>query len=256
MGGCFLLRKAGMTEYRVRHGADSYGHAVGVILIEVSTPFIPGDVGNASTFPFPVLYKTVSGVTLSSLIDRGDTGSVDDVIAVARELERHGVRVITSDCGYMIHYQARVAAAVSVPVVLSSLLMLPMLEAGLPATGKIGVICANKARLTEKMLRLAGMRNPERTAIAGMEDSEAFRKPVLEEFPILDSEAIEKDICARAKTLIETNPEIGPILLECSNMPAYGHAVQRVTGRPVFDFTTMLAAYHSASFRAPFAGYY
>lgn len=247
---------AGMTEYRVRPGAESYGHAVGVILIEVSTPFIPGDVGNASTFPFPVLYKTVPGVTLDGLIERSDTGRLDAVIETARYLERHGVRLIASDCGYMIHYQEKVAAAVSVPVVLSSLLMLPMLEAGLGRDAKVGVICANRRRLTDGMLRLAGMRDPRRAVVYGMEESAAFRKPVLEEYPVLDSDAVEADLCAVARTMVEAHPETGPILLECSNMPSYAHAVQKGTGRPVFDFTTMIGAYHSAAFRRPFLGFY
>lgn len=245
-----------MAEYTVRRGAESYGHAVGIILVEVSTPFIPGDVGNASTFPFPVLYKTAPGVTLPALIDRADTGSLDAVVDAARYLERHGVRLITSDCGYMIHYQAPVAAAVSVPVALSSLLMLPSLEAALPAKGKIGVVCANSERLTTDMLRLAGMRDPERAIVVGMEGSEAFRKPVLEEYPVLDAQAIERELRTRAGELVSAHPEIGPIVLECSNMPAYAHAVQQETRRPVFDFTTMIAGYHSASYRTPFAGYY
>lgn len=245
-----------MAIYKVRENAESYGHAVGIILVDVRTPFIPGDVGNASTYPFPVVYRTVPEVTLERLIEQGDKSLTDNVINTARELENMGVRAIASDCGYMIHFQAEVAAAVSVPVIMSSLIQLPMLERSIGPERKIGVICANKPRLTNDMLALAGLRDPGRVVIRGMQDSAAFRSPILDEEPLLDDELIEKDITDTARELVAAHPEVGPILLECSNMPPYAHAIQRATGRPVFDFTTLIGVYFAAAFRRPFAGFY
>ena len=245
-----------MAIYKVRENAESYGHAVGIILVDVRTPFIPGDVGNASTYPFPVVYRTVPDVTLERLIDKGDKSLTNNVIQTARELEDMGVRAIASDCGYMIHFQAEVAAAVSVPVIMSSLIQLPMLERSIGPDRKIGVICANKPRLTSDMLALAGLRDPDRVIIRGMQDAPAFRSPILDEEPFLDDELITGEITDTAKELVTSHPEVGPILLECSNMPPYAHAIQRVTGRPVFDFTTLIGVYFAASFRKPFAGFY
>ena len=245
-----------MAIYKVRENAESYDHAVGIILVDVRTPFIPGDVGNASTYPFPVVYRTVPEVTLERLIEQGDKSLTDNVINTARELENMGVRAIASDCGYMIHFQAEVAAAVSVPVIMSSLIQLPMLERSIGPERKIGVICANKPRLTNDMLALAGLRDPGRVVIRGMQDSAAFRSPILDEEPLLNDELIEKDITDTARELVAAHPEVGPILLECSNMPPYAHAIQRATGRPVFDFTTLIGVYFAAAFRRPFAGFY
>lgn len=245
-----------MALYEVRKNAESYGHAVGIILVDVRTPFIPGDVGNASTYPFPVVYRTVPDVTLERLIDKGDKSLTGNVIQTAKELEDMGVRAIASDCGYMIHFQAEVAAAVSVPVIMSSLIQLPMLERSIGPDRKIGVICANKPRLTNDMLALAGLRDPNRVVIRGMQDAPAFRSPILDEEPLLDDELITKEITDVAKELVASHPEVGPILLECSNMPPYAHAIQRVTGRPVFDFTTLIGVYFAASFRKPFTGFY
>ena len=166
------------------------------------------------------------------------------------------MRAIASDCGYMIHFQAEVAAAVSVPVIMSSLIQLPMLERSIGPERKIGVICANKPRLTNDMLALAGLRDPGRVVIRGMQDSAAFRSPILDEEPLLNDELIEKDITDTARELVAAHPEVGPILLECSNMPPYAHAIQRATGRPVFDFTTLIGVYFAAAFRRPFAGFY
>ncbi|MDR3038371.1 MAG: aspartate/glutamate racemase family protein [Candidatus Adiutrix sp.] len=245
-----------MTVYTVRRGAESYGHAIGILLVECRTPFIPGDVGNASTYPFPVVYLTVPNVTLTRLIDEGDKSLAGQVVAAAKKLEDLGVRAIASDCGYMIHFQAEVAAAVRVPAILSSLIQLPMLERSLGPNQRIGLICANRRRLTPDMLVLAGLSDPDRVIIRGMENSRPFRSPILDEEPQLDDELIERDITALAAEMTAAHPEIGLFLLECSNMPPYAHAIQKTTGRPVFDFTTLIGLYQSAAFRRPFTGFY
>lgn len=244
-----------MTVYTVRGNAESYGHAVGIILVDVRTPFIPGDVGNASTYSFPVVYRTAGDVSLDRLINQGDKSLTPSVIAVARELENLGVRAITSDCGYMLHFQKEVAAAVSVPVILSSLLQLPLLESAVGGA-KIGIICANKRRLAPELLDLAGMRDTSRAVIYGLEDCPAFRSPILDEEPVLDDVKIEKEVTDTARAMLADHPDVGAVLLECSNLPPYAHAVQRAVSRPVFDFTTMINLFQSAAFRRPFAGFY
>ncbi|MDR1045160.1 MAG: aspartate/glutamate racemase family protein, partial [Candidatus Adiutrix sp.] len=77
-----------------------------------------------------------------------------------------------------------------------------------------------------------------------------------DEEPLLDSELIEAGVVERARALVEKNPEIGPILLECSCLPPYAHAVQAATGRPVFDFITMINYFVGSQFRKAFGGFY
>ena len=245
-----------MAVYKVRRDVESYGHAIGILLIDCSTPFIPGDVGNASTYPFPVIYKTVPGVTLSRLIEERDLSLTEAVINAAKELEELGVRAISSDCGYMILFQKQVAEKLSIPVIMSSLIMLPMLERTIGPDQKIGVICANRKRLTPDLLDAAGVKDKANIVIIGMEEKPYFRAPILDEKNILDSDKIEKEIVEKATELVTSSPEISSILLECSNMPPYAHAVQKVTGRPVFDFTTLINLFYQASFRKPFEGFY
>ena len=245
-----------MALYTVRRGVESYGHAIGILLIDCSTPFIPGDVGNASTYGFPVLYKTVPDVTLTRLIEEGDLSLTKAVINTAKELEKAGVRAISSDCGYMIHFQRQVAAEVNVPVIMSSLIQLPMLERTIGPSKKIGVICANRKKLTPDLLDAAGVRDKSLFVIRGMEEKPYFRAPILDEKPELVYEEIEKEITSVASEMVSSHPEIGPILLECSNMPPYAHAVQKITGRAIFDFTTLINLFFVSSFRKPFEGIY
>lgn len=242
--------------YKVRSGVESYGHAIGILLIDCSTPFIPGDVGNASTYNYPVIYKTVPGVTLERLINKGDLSLTEKVVETAMELEQMGVRAITSDCGYMIHFQRQVAAALHVPVIMSSLIQIPLLERTIGDDQKIGVICANKKKLTPDLLDAAGVTDCDCIVIRGMEDKPYFSSPILAEEPELDSENIEKEMIETASELVHHHPEISSIVLECSNMPPYAHAIQRAINRPIFDFTTLIDLFYGASFRKPFNGFY
>jgi hypothetical protein len=245
-----------MPVFKVRPRADSYGHDIGILLIEARTPFIPGDVGNASTYRYPVLYRMVMDVTIERLIEDGDLSLTGRVIEAAKALEDAGVRAITSDCGYMLHFQEQVAAAVSVPVMLSSLLQLPFIDALLGPSQAIGVVCANRRRLTPDLLAKAHPHPRRPVHIAGLEDKPNFRAPVLDETDTLDSDKIEAEVVETALKLTEEHPEIGAMLLECSNLPPYAAAVARATGRPVFDFVTMIDHVRAASRRQPFAGHY
>lgn len=245
-----------MKQYHVRPGADRYGFAIGILLVDCATPFIPGDVGNASTYPYPVLYETVPGVTLERLINQGDENLVDSIIAAAQKMERLGVRAITSDCGYMVRYQEKVASAVKIPVILSSLLQLPLLERTIGANRKIGIVCANRQRLTPELLQIAGLSSPDKAVICGLEEQPNFRGPILDETGLLEPEKIGREVVETALAMVNAHPEIGAVLLECSNLPPYAHLVQQATGRPVFDFTTLINLYQGAGVRKAFQGIY
>lgn len=245
-----------MPVYKVRPHAESYGHDIGILLIDCRTPFIPGDVGNASSYPYPVLYRTVPDVTLERLIEQGDLSLTDKVIETARELEASGVTAITSDCGYMMHFQEQVAAAVSIPVMLSSLLQLPFMASLLGPGQAVGIICANRRRLTDELLAKANPNARIPVHVAGLESCPNFRGPILDETDTLDSDLIQSEVVATADALCAEHPEIGAILLECSNLPPYAHAVQSKTGRPVFDFVTMIDYVRAASRRRAYAGHY
>jgi len=245
-----------MPIYKTRPNAESYGHDIGVILIDCRTPFIPGDVGNASSYTYPILYRTVPDVTLERLIEQGDLSLTDNVVRTARELEAAGVRAITSDCGYMMHFQKQIAASVSIPVMLSSLLQLPFIMSTLPPDQTVGIVCANARRLTPELLALVNIQPGRQPAIIGLENTRHFRGPILDETDTLDSDAIEEEVVAASRQLCRENPHVGAILLECSNLPPYANAVQRATGLPVFDFMTMIDYVRAATRRKVYSGNY
>jgi hypothetical protein len=71
----------------------------------------------------------------------------------------------------------------------------------------------------------------------------------------LDLGNLDHEVRSVIRDLIECEPTIGALLLECSLLPPYAASVQREFGLPVFDFTTMINMVHSTLVRAPFQGY-
>jgi len=137
------------TQVSISEGRRVAGNAIGILLLDVLCPMLPGDVANASSYNFPVLYKVLEGVTAERVF-RADPAVLAEVIKGGKELEKQGVRAITSDCGFFGNYQKEVAATLDVPVFLSSLLQIPLISRALKPEQKIAVLCASSTSLTPK----------------------------------------------------------------------------------------------------------
>jgi hypothetical protein len=244
-----------MPVYKMRDSAEACGFAVGILLLDYKGPFVPGDVGNASSYDYPVLYRTVPNAT-SARVFGGDPELEVAVVAAARALEAQGVKGISSDCGYFINYQDVVARAVKIPVYLSSLLQLPFISACIGRKRPIGVICANARALGNHVLEMTGLGAGREVVIRGMQDEPVFGSSVTGSCAQLDPDVIEAEVVGVAKRMLRERPELGAILIECSMLPPYAKAVQDATGLPVFDFLTMIDYQQQAAHRRSYAGYY
>src|SRR5437762_6445737 len=121
-----------MTSGRVGGGFNQYGFTVGILMLDTRFPRIPGDMGNATTFPFPVRYHRVQGANPDLVVRRGAEGLLPAFVDGARQLEREGVGAVTTNCGFLVKFQRELAAAVTVPVFTSSLLLVPLVHQMLP----------------------------------------------------------------------------------------------------------------------------
>lgn len=221
-----------------RKSQSWYGESIGILILDAAYPCVPGNVGNATSYPFPVRYHEVEGASIDRLLNQCDPTLAGPFIAAALDLQARGVKAVTGACGFMAIFQPQVAAALDIPVFLSPLLQIPFIA---QITGRpVGVITANAARLTHAHFAACGVDAGIPLCIAGMEGCAEFRSAILEEKGTLDSEAIEAEVCAVARRLVADHPQVGAILLECSDLPPYAQAVQQATGRPVFDFNTMI----------------
>ncbi|TMQ23445.1 MAG: aspartate/glutamate racemase family protein [Candidatus Rokuibacteriota bacterium] len=242
-----------MTAARVRGGFNQYGFTVGILMLDTRFPRIPGDMGNAATFPFPVRYQRVAGASPDLVVRRGAAGLLPAFVDGARQLEREGVGAITTNCGFLVTYQRELAAAVAVPVFTSSLLLVPLVHRMLPPGRRVGIMTVNAASLGAEHLAAAGVGPDVPVAVAGLEGEKEFTRVLLGDEMELDVELAREEHVRVARRLVTDHPDVGAIVLECTNMPPYTADIQRETGRPVFDITTLVRMAHDglAAGRAP-----
>ena len=235
-----------MTTGRVRGGFNQFGFTVGILMLDTRFPRIPGDMGNAATFPFPVRYHRVAGADPDLVVRRGAEGLLPAFIEGARQLEREGVGAITTNCGFLIKYQPQLAGAVRVPVFTSSLLLVPLVHRMLAPGRSIGLMTVNAAGLTAEHLAGAGIGRDVLLVVAGMEGEKEFTRVLLDNELELDVDAARAEHVRVARRLVTDHPEVGAIVLECTNMPPYAADIQRVTGLPVFDIVSLVTMAHGA----------
>ncbi len=228
----------------VAGGKALYGASIGILMLEAQFPRIPGDMGNAETWPFPVHYKIVRSASPDRVVRKGAEGLLDLFIDAAHALIADGVDGITTNCGFLALYQRELQAALPVPVLTSSLMQVPLVQASLPAGKRVGVLTISKASMTPAHLEAAGL--AQDTPLWGTEDGEEFTRAILDNAPQMDITAAARDLVAAATAFQRAHPELGAIVLECTNMMPYARAVQLATGLPVFSIYSAVCWFQSA----------
>jgi len=233
-----------VEESRIAWGGKGlYGARVGILMLETRFPRIAGDMGNAETWPFPVLYKVVHGASPRRVVHDKAAGLLDAFLDAAEELVRLGADGITTTCGFLSLYQREISAHVGVPVATSSLMQLPLIERTLPPGKRVGVLTVSAADLTEEHL-LAADADPA-TPVVGTDNGSEFTRVMINDEERLDVAAAECDILAAGHTLVTGHPDVGAVLLECTNMVPYARTLSERLRLPVFSIYTFVTWFHA-----------
>ena len=228
---------------KVSGGKAVYGASVGILILEARFPRIPGDMGNALTWPFPVHYKVVRGASPDLVVRQGAEGLLPAFIAAAQELVADGVDGITTNCGFLSLIQAELQAAVPVPVATSSLMQVRLVNALLPPGKRAGVLTISGSTLTSAHLAAAGV--PDGTPIGTTEGGAEFTRAILGNEMELDVDAARADNIVAAKELIAAHPDIGALVLECTNMVPYAADIRGAINMPVFSIESFVTWFQS-----------
>lgn len=178
------------------------GFAIGVIAVDLRYPKLPGNVANATTFAFPVLYERVD-FPIEQLF-AGDSAIKGQVIEAARR--------------------------------------------------RVLVLTADAASVDDAFISHMGG-TPDRCLVCNVGDRESFAA-IRWGDTTLDNGRLAADLQSLAARACADHPEVGAILLECSDLPPYAAAIQAATGRPVFDFITLINWAHAAVVQTPYYGYF
>jgi Asp/Glu/hydantoin racemase len=229
---------------RLAHGGKAiYGARLGILMLEARFPRIPGDMGNAGTWPFPVLYKVVSGASPQRVVREKAAGLLPNFIAASQELEVLGADGITTNCGFLSLFQAELAASVSVPVATSSLMQVPLIQSTLTTGKRVGVLTVNAATLTPRHLTAIGVN--EAVPVVGTEGGREFTRVMIGNEPTMDVAAAELDILDAGRALVRRHADIGAIVLECTNMVPYARALRDELQVPVYDIYSFMIWFHA-----------
>ena len=235
-----------------RGGKTVFGASVGILMLETQFPRIPGDIGNALTWPFPVHFRVVRGATPDNVVRGAPLDRVGDFIEAAQDLVDMGCDGITTNCGFLSLLQGDMAAALGVPVAASSLMQVPLVDRLLPPGKRVGILTVSAATLSPDHLRAAGVALD--TPVVGTEGGRAFTRDILGDVPEIDFEACRLDLLDAARTLTDQHPEVGGIVLECTNMVPYAADIRAATGLPVWSIYSFVSWFQAGLMPRRFAG--
>ena len=207
-------------------------------MLETRFPRPRGDIGNAATFAFPVRYRTVRGASPRRVVVERDPSLLRPFVDAARSLQDDGAAAIATSCGFLALFQREMQAALALPVWTSSLLLVAELQAALGPARRVGIVTADAASLSADHLAAVGA--PLDTPIEGLALDSAFRSTLLDDRAELDADEAAAATVGAAQRLVARRPDVGAIVLECTNMPPYADAVRTTTGLPVHDITTLI----------------
>lgn len=215
---------------------------LGILMLDTHFPRIPGDVGHPASFDFDVRYRVVQGATPEAIVKGDSRHWIEAFISAGQNLVAEGCSGLATTCGFLTLAREEIANGCGVPVASSALEQIQMLMTTLPPDKTVGILTISAASLSRDHLEAADA--PPDTPVQGL-DGSSFAHSILGNLKTLDTKAAEREMVEAAQALCAEHPEVGAIVLECTNMPPYAAAVAQVTGRPVFSILSYLAWVHS-----------
>lgn len=241
-------RDLGIHQIVARKNHRCYGMGLGIIILDDVYPGFPGDVRNASAFPYPVQYEIVEGVDIWKLVHEKDKSPcLEPIQKAAKKLESMGCRAIAAECGYFAYFQKDIAGYVEIPVFLSSLLQVPFAQQLIGPKRLVGIMAARKEQLLPQHLEAVGIQPGSNYVIAGAEDDgrcpefeSLWYAPVRPDPPRSNYEKAEQDFLAVCTEFYKAHPDMGAMMLECTGMQPFARALQREIDIPIFSWGTLL----------------
>ena len=193
---------------RIPSGYLYYDTPIGILCLDTLFPKPPGQLRNPLTFDFPVVCRVLRGV-----------GAKEILSSTSAQLET------------------------LFPVLMSSLVQIPLIHTLHGPGCRIGVLTAHSGSLTPEHFRQAGVPDAQidALAIAGMENFPVFRKTILEgAAPVMDTDAVGAEIGAAAAAMTDGQP-LDALLLECTDLSVFARTVQEAVSVPVYDINSLIA---------------
>jgi hypothetical protein len=209
-------------------------------MLDTRFPRIVGDIGNAASFDYPVIFRRMEGIgPADAVTTHPDRPRVLAALkANAEALAAEGAVGLSTSCGFLALYQDDLSAMSPVPVATSALLHIKGLKGR-----KVGVITASAKNLTPAHFEAVGA--PTDTPFVGLPEDSSFAGTFLRNGLTLDRDVVEREVLAAGRALVAQHPGIDTVVLECTNLPPYKKALEKELGLPVVDVLDLLRGFYA-----------
>jgi len=253
----------GINYIKARKDHRCYGMGLGIIILDDVYPGFPGDVRNASAYPFPIQYEIAEGVDIQALVWAEDKSPcLEPIRRAARKLEKMGCRAIAAECGYFAYFQRDIASYVDVPVFMSSLLQVPLAQQLIGPDKVVGILVAREKQMTQAHLEAVGIRPGSNYVITGAEDNDRcpefehlWYEPMRTDPPGACYDKAERDFLQVAVDFYHAHPNMGAMMLECTGMQPFARAIQRRIDVSIFSWGTLLDYAYSVAVHRDYYGH-
>jgi len=194
---------------------------LGIIILDDVYPGFPGDVRNASTYPYPIQYEIVEGVDIKTLVFNEDKSPcLEPIKKAAKKLERMGCRAVSAECGYFSYFQKEIAASVDVPVFMSSLLQVPLAQQVIGPDKMVGIYVGTKSAVRDEHLTSVGIQLGSNYVIEGACDNDVclefvnlWNEGKRPDRPEADYDKAAREFVSHGVNFFKQNPNIGAMVL-------------------------------------------
>jgi hypothetical protein len=255
----------GIDFIKARKDHCCYGMGLGIIILDEVYPGFPGDVRNASAYPFPIQYEIVEGVDITKLVFEEDKSAcLQPIQRAAKKLEKMGCRAIAAECGYFAYFQKEIAAHLDVPVFMSSLLQVPWAQQLVGPDNTVGILVALRQQMTPHHLEAVGIQSGSNYVIVdkGVCDDGGAQELInlwidgkRPEIPQSDYRKAEKEFVEIGVEFFKSHPDMKAMVLECTGFQVFARALQRQIDIPVFSWGTLLDYAFSVTVHRDFYGH-
>lgn len=239
-----------LKSIKARQAHRCYGMGLGIMILDDVYPGFPGDVRNASAYPFPIQYEIVKGVNIHSLVIEEDKSPcLEPLKQAATKLASMGCRAIAAECGYFAYFQRELSNFIDVPVFMSSLLQIPLAQQLIGLDKKVGIFLGGRAdSLSDHHLESVGVSLGSNYLI--LDKFELMETSVFQSLwgqfgmrstpPGIDYDEAKKEMVNACLEFQRRHPELGAIVLECTGYQPFARAIQMATDLPIFSWGTLL----------------
>lgn len=216
-----------------------YDTPIGILCLESFFPKPKGHIRNPNTFNFPTMIRVIQDVDIPRMLFNPTPDLIEPFIEAAKTLEREGIKAITGSCGFMALFQEQISAELHIPVFMSSLTQIPLMQLMHGKDACLGVLTASKKALTAEHFRQCDA-DINSVYIEGMEGNPEFWETVIEGKRYdVDMAKLEKEIVCTAESMVKYH-KLDALLLECTDLSAFAKAIQAHVNIPIYDITSLV----------------